>query len=514
MFSSAIIVFREVFEIVLIVGIVLAATQDMPHRGKAVGFGIGLGLLGAALVGLFTDKIAALAEGAGQEIFNATILFTAAGFIGWTALWMKRHGHTMKAKIGDLRNAVEEGTVSYISLAIVIALAILREGAEIVLFSYGTLAAGQSWALFFGGATIGLIGGGAVGFLVYKGLLRLSMKHFFGFTSALLVILVAGMAASGTGFLIAAGYFSDFSQTLWDSSKFLDDGSVIGQFASALTGYTARPALAQVIVYVLTLGGLLMLMRLIDKPFPLKTATAALLLCGAATLGFASDANATKRVYAPYVEKGEVEVEWLGGYEHDEDDDVDGAWKQKMAIGYGVTDYWFTELYGEVEKEGEDDSDAEFTAVEWENRFQLTQAGEYWIDTGLYAAYELNTLGGADKVEAKLLMAKDTGNFSHRANVILEREVGEESSDETEWGLAWNTHYRYSEAAEPGFEIYSEFGEVGHEGTFDDQDHRIGPAIQGALGHGFKYDVGYLFGVSDGAPDGTVKTILEYEFRF
>ena len=112
MLSSAIVVFREVFEIVLIVGIVLAATREMPHRAKAVLLGFGGGLAGSALVALFTGAISGFAQGLGQEYFNAAILFTAAGFIGWTLLWMKRHAKEMRQnfeKIGkEMRAAIEE----------------------------------------------------------------------------------------------------------------------------------------------------------------------------------------------------------------------------------------------------------------------------------------------------------------------------------------------------------------------------------------------------------------------
>jgi len=236
-------------------------------------------------------------------------------------------------------------------------------------------------------------------------------------------------------------------------------------------------------------------------------------LIGVTALAGAGAAHATKTVTKPYVTKGELEVEWKGGVTHDdEDDEQDGGWEQKVAVAYGVTERVQVEVEGEVEKEGDSD-DAEFTALALETKIQLTEQGEYWADAGLKLEFEKDLQGGADKVEGKLLLAKDTGKLSHVANIILEREVGEDSGDETELGLAWSSRYRYHESFEPGIELHSNFGGIGEGEGFDEQDHRIGPVVYGKIGH-FKYDVGYLVGISDHAPDRTVKAILEYEWHF
>jgi FTR1 family protein len=515
MLSSALVVFREVFEIALIVGIVLAATQGIPHRNKAVYLGFAAGLLGSALVAVFTGKISAMVGGLGQEYFNAGILFVAAGFIGWTLLWMKRHARGMKAHFTNIGKAIVDGQLPFLSLSAVIALAILREGAEIALFTYGMLATGQSPVLLATGSLLGLVAGTAIGILFYFGLIKISTRFFFQFTSWLLVFLIAGMISQGIGFLTAAGAFENLSFTIWDSSWLLKEQGILGQSLKALIGYTAQPSAIQLIAYILTLGTFTMLMRFIDTKNKMNMAratTASVALIMAAFL-VPAPAHATKKVYSPYVEKGELELEWKGGYDIDDEDDVDGAWKQKVGIGYGFTDFWFSEIEGEVEKDGDDDADAEFSAVEWENKFQLTQSGEYWLDVGAFVELEHNTTGGADKAELKLLLAKETGKFMHMANLVAEREFGEDSEDETETGLAWSTRYRYNPAFEPGFEIHSEFGELGEDNSFDEQGHLAGPVFYGKIGP-VKYDVGYLFGISDAAPDGSIKAILEYEWHF
>lgn len=230
---------------------------------------------------------------------------------------------------------------------------------------------------------------------------------------------------------------------------------------------------------------------------------------------FPPDAHATKKVYSPYVEKGELELELKGAYDFDDDAAADGAQKHKAAIGYGMTDSWFSEVNGELERGGAPGEDFEFSAVEWENRFQIFEPGEHWLDLGLYAAYEIALEEEhADKAEAKLLLARNAGKFTHYANVILEKEVGAHAEEGTELGLAWSSRYRCKPELEPGFEIHSDFGPLNESEPFDEQRHQAGPALYGELPGGFKYDAGYLFGLSSAAPDGELKWILEYEMRF
>lgn len=515
MFAAGIIIFREMLEIVLITGIILAATRDLPGRSPWIMAGFAGGIIGSALVAFFTDVISEFAEGLGQELFNAGILAIAALFIGWTVLWMARHAREMRAHFNRVGASISRGDVPFISLSLVIALALLREGSEIVLFSYGMLASGQSVASLLTGGLIGGAAGTVLGLLIYFGLISLPAKYFLRATSTLLILLVAGMLSQSVGFLIAAGHFENLSNTMWDSSWLLTEHSVMGQTLHALLGYTARPATAQVLIYILTLGVFFMTLRVIPS-FIRKTpvvATAAILI----SVGFfgASDAQAAKKVYSPYVEAGELELELRGSYDFDDNSAKDGAEKHKLGIGYGITDRWFSEIYGEMEKSGVNGSDHEFTAIEWENRYQVFEAGEHWLDLGLYGAYSISLeSGGADKGEVKVLLAKNTQHFTNYANIILEKELGANASDGTEFGLAWSTRYRYSPMFEPGFEIHSDFGALNDSLPYDQQKHLAGPVIYGHLPGGIGYDIGYLFGLSDAAPDGELKWIFEYEVKF
>ena len=141
MFVSLIIVFREAMEAGLIVGIVLAATEGVPGRGRWIAGGIAAGVAGASLVAMFAAALSNAFEGAGQEVFTAAILCFAVVMLSWHILWMSRHARAMAAELREVGQAVRLGQRSLAALAAVVAVAVMREGSEVVLFLYGIVAA-------------------------------------------------------------------------------------------------------------------------------------------------------------------------------------------------------------------------------------------------------------------------------------------------------------------------------------------------------------------------------------
>lgn len=252
MFSSAIIVFREVLEIALILGVVLAATRMIEGRKRWIFAGLGAGFTGSLLIAFFVDSISNMAEGMGQELFNAMILLSATIVIGWTLVWMQKHAHTMKQQFQDLGNKVSEGQTPLYTLAIVIALAVWREGSEIVLFTYGMIAAGQPAVSIFSGSMVGLVAGSIIGLLLYYGLISIPTRYIFKVTSWLLIFLSAGMASIAAKYLAAAGFFSTLSMPVWDTSGFISEQSFIGQTLHILLGYSDQPLGIQVLFYATT----------------------------------------------------------------------------------------------------------------------------------------------------------------------------------------------------------------------------------------------------------------------
>ena len=263
MLATAIIVFREALEAALIVGIVLAASAGVPGRGRWVGGGILAGILGAVAVAGFADAIAAAAAGIGQEVFNAAILFAAVAMLGWHNIWMATHGREMTRAANRLGEAVRDGSRPLWALGFVVALAVLREGSEVVLFLYGIAAAGGGGpaAMAVGGA-LGLAAGVAAGAVLYLGLVAVPLRHLFTVTSWLVLLLAAGLASQGAAFLVQADLLPALGGNLWNTSFILSDQSIPGRMLHTLIGYTAQPTGIQVVFYLATLlliGGLMRL---------------------------------------------------------------------------------------------------------------------------------------------------------------------------------------------------------------------------------------------------------------
>jgi high-affinity iron transporter len=260
---TAIIVFREVLEAALIVGIVMAASRGAFRRGLWVSGGIVAGILGACAVAGFAATIAAAAQGMGQELFDAGILFAAVGMLGWHNIWMSRHGRELAAHANRLGSDVRSGARPLWALAFAVALAVLREGSEIVLFLYGIALAGQGGpvAMVVGGM-IGLALGVAAGTAIYWGLVSIPMRLLFTVTSWLVLLLAAGLASQGAAFLMQADLLPPLGSNLWDTSFLLSDQSLTGRILHTLIGYTAQPAGIQLVFYATTLlliGGLMRL---------------------------------------------------------------------------------------------------------------------------------------------------------------------------------------------------------------------------------------------------------------
>lgn len=262
MLGVALLVFREVLEAALIVTIVAAATRGVPRRGIFIGGGIAAGVIGAIIVAMFAGVIAEAVGGSGQELFNASVLLAAVAMIGWHVIWMSSHGRHLAQQLQSVGHAVKAGSSSLAMLLAVVALAVLREGSEIVLFLYGMAAGGAHRSDLLLGVPLGLAGGVAVGFALYFGLLRIPMRYFFTATNWMLVLLAAGLASTAARFLIQADWLPAWGNQLWNTSALLDNGSVVGQALHILVGYDARPAGMQVAFWLVTAGLLLTGMRL------------------------------------------------------------------------------------------------------------------------------------------------------------------------------------------------------------------------------------------------------------
>ena len=262
MLGSAIIVFRETLEAALIVAIVMGASRGVVGRGRWVAGGVALGIVGALVVALFAGAISEAVQGRGQELFNAGVLLAAVAMLAWHNVWMSSHARKHVEEMHHLGHDVKEGAKPLSAVLVVTAVAVLREGSETVLFLYGLLASGGRVGLA-AGAVAGLAAGAAVGVLLYFGLLRIPLRHFFTVTGAIVLLLASGLAASAAGYLTQAGLLPPLVDELWNSSWLLSENSIVGHMLHVLIGYSDRPTGIQMLFYGVTLVTILALMRIV-----------------------------------------------------------------------------------------------------------------------------------------------------------------------------------------------------------------------------------------------------------
>jgi high-affinity iron transporter len=250
MFAAALIVFRESLEASLIISIMAAATRGIPSRERWMISGVLAGLAGAALVASSMEAISSMASGMGQELFNAAILTLAVGMLAWHNIWMSVHGREMAAQAMSTARAITDGSRERSVIFLVVALAVLREGSETVLFLYSLATSGEDGLrTTISGGLSGLAAGLMVGSLLYAGLLRIPLRWFFSITGILVLLLAASMASQAARFLIQADVLPSLGAPLWDTSGALSQSTPLGTLLHGLMGYDAQPAGLQVLFY-------------------------------------------------------------------------------------------------------------------------------------------------------------------------------------------------------------------------------------------------------------------------
>lgn len=250
MFGAAVIVFREALEAALLIGIIAAATRGLSGRGRWIGLGMLAGLALSLVVAGLTDVIAEWADGAGQELFNAGILAVAVLMLAWHNIWMASHGKQMAAQARQVALSVASGSAELSAIALVICLAVLREGSETALFLYGLATSDHlSLTAVLTGAGLGMLGGVAAGGALYAGLVRIPLRWLFGVTSLLVLMLASGMAGQIARLLIQGNILPFTGQAIWDTSRLLPLDSTVGNLMHVMMGYEARPSAAQAVFY-------------------------------------------------------------------------------------------------------------------------------------------------------------------------------------------------------------------------------------------------------------------------
>lgn len=267
MFGTAVIIFREVLEASIIIGIVAAATRNVPHSRRWLAGGVLAGLLGSIIVAASTDTIGSLASGIGQELFSALVLGIAVLMLAWHNIWMSSHGAALAANAKSVGRDIRDGRRECSILLVIVGLAVLREGSETVLFLYGIAASeGSDRSSMMLGGLSGLFSGIVVGYMIYAGLLRVPMRYFFTATGILVLLLAAGMASQAAHFLIQADLLPSLAAPLWDTSAELPESSLLGMLLRSLIGYDSHPAGMQIIFYLTALVTIFIGMKWAARP--------------------------------------------------------------------------------------------------------------------------------------------------------------------------------------------------------------------------------------------------------
>lgn len=247
-------------------------------------------------------------------------------------------------------------------------------------------------------------------------------------------------------------------------------------------------------------------------PF-LRPIAAALALAALSTV----PAAAALRVHSPIVEEGEAEIETQFDATVDRRPERTGGYTANVSLGYGVTSYWKTEIEGQWKRNPQ--GALLFDSTSLENTFQVTPQGKYWADVGFFLEYEaVSQRGDHSTITFGPLISKEFGANTTTLNVLFTHELGNRSAPGMNIDVRLQSLWPVLENLSAGVEAYWQPGRLGAFPGVNAQGLRSGPVLAGGFrmpGLGkFKYEVGYLVGITGAAPQGTMRGLLEYELRF
>jgi high-affinity iron transporter len=279
MFATSLIVFRETLEAALFVGIVAAATRGIPGKSRWISSGVMAGLAGALLMAAGMEQISAWADGIGQDLVNIGILCLALTMLAWHCVWVSTHAGEMVREAKHLGARAQHShesdhpsrRSSLWALSTAIALSVLREGAETVLFVAGIASGAAGDAMHVSASvSLGLLAGALLGGLIYLGLARVRTQHVFAVTNVLILALAGSLASQLAKALVQSGLIEQPSTPVWDTSNWLANESSFGTLLHALIGYDASPSSVQLMFYVgiVALIGLATRLAKSRKPSP------------------------------------------------------------------------------------------------------------------------------------------------------------------------------------------------------------------------------------------------------
>jgi high-affinity iron transporter len=254
MFQIALVIFREMLEISLILGIVLAATSSIKNSRIYISVGIMGGFIGASLLAFFINNIASYFSGFGEEIVDVIIILVTVFVAGSTAIWVRHTGGKLNKKVDKIVNESDDSLYARVMLVLVVMTAMFREGTEIVLFIHAKAASGMlSPTDYVAGFTIGIIAGIGTAIAISYGLGRIAVKYLFKVSFILLALVAASLASEAAGKLTSLGIVDLLSEPMWDSGDYVSDYSLVGKVLKMLIGYNSKPNGLELVFYLVTL---------------------------------------------------------------------------------------------------------------------------------------------------------------------------------------------------------------------------------------------------------------------
>lgn len=241
---------------------------------------------------------------------------------------------------------------------------------------------------------------------------------------------------------------------------------------------------------------------------------------GCAALGWlsciaiANQSHATdNKVFYPNVTQGEFEFENRYFDTLDKDPSRGNGRNFVTELGYGVTDWWFTEVENEFKKNPQDKW--RYTALATENIFQITPQGSGFVDLGFFVEYEIGMKrGDSDTINFGPLIQKQFSRLLTTINLFVSADVGGKEPAAPQFSYRFEAKYLLHPLFQPGFQAFGEPGAFSGFDAISRQNHRAGPVIFGTYNlfpGKINYEAGYLVGLTHDSPSGTMKFLLEYE---
>jgi high-affinity iron transporter len=254
-FANYLIGLREGLEASLVVCILIAYLVKTGRRDAlrpvwlGIGLAVGLSLAFGALLEYGSEQLTFEA----QELLGGTLSIVAVALVTWMVFWMRRTARYLKAELqGKLDQALAMGAGALVATAF---LAVGREGLETALFVWRAVkATGDSSALPLTGVLLGLGTAVVMGWLFYRGALRINLSKFFTWTGGLLVVVAAGVLAYGFHDLQEARFLPGLGTKAFDISATIPPDSWYGTLLKGTFNFQPDPTVLQLLAWTLYLA--------------------------------------------------------------------------------------------------------------------------------------------------------------------------------------------------------------------------------------------------------------------